>query len=315
MDSVVLYVAEVLQPFELNSIKNGRGWKNQHCHFRYVGPRSSSDPDWGPSFQMIRFVIHFDQFPPNIAKGGSSPRRAASNNTSSSATSLSPLCRHRRRSETARDAWAPERAVECTPPVGQFANPKVFTCDCPLYRETRAAPGIPMASSSFALSSRVLLPAPVAGLCPPAKASLGTVGAFYPRGSRILAFLSRRLRLLRVRAVQDNNGNGGSPRRLVDIVRLVPEISRNYFKSPARRALFGGIALLGGFYVAQTISLSFGALGVNDVIAAVVCVLLTEYVTRFYYSRPKVTFPLALLNNFKMGFTYGLFIDAFKLAS
>ena len=121
-------------------------------------------------------------------------------------------------------------------------------------------------------------------------------------------------RQLTVRAVQQN-GNEGGPRRLVDIVRLVPEISRNYFKSPTRRALYGGISLLGGFYVAQTISLSFGALGVNDVIAAVVCVLLTEYATRFYYSRPKVTFPLALLNNFKMGFTYGLFIDAFKLAS
>ncbi|KAM3368244.1 hypothetical protein ACQJBY_016657 [Aegilops geniculata] len=109
-------------------------------------------------------------------------------------------------------------------------------------------------------------------------------------------------------------GNDGR-RRLIDIIRIIPELSRNYFKSGSRRALFGGIALLGGFYVAQTISLSFGALAVNDVIAAVVCVLLTEYVTKFYYSRPKVTFAVALLNNFKMGFTYGLFIDAFKLAS
>ncbi|KAK3010123.1 hypothetical protein RJ639_010722 [Escallonia herrerae] len=137
------------------------------------------------------------------------------------------------------------------------------------------------------------------------------------RGTKILqgkrgAFVSRSSPGLRsIKAVQQNEG----PRRLVDIIRLVPEISRNYFRSPSRRALFGGISLLGGFYVAQTISLSFGALGVNDVIAAVVCLLLTEYVTRFYYSRPKVTFPLALLNNFKMGFTYGLFIDAFKLAS
>ncbi|ESQ44762.1 hypothetical protein EUTSA_v10003284mg [Eutrema salsugineum] len=114
-----------------------------------------------------------------------------------------------------------------------------------------------------------------------------------------------------IRAVQETEG----PRRLIDIIRTVPEISRNYFKKPSRRTLFGGISLLGGFYVAQTISLSFGALGVNDVIAAVLCVLLTEYVTRFYYSRTTVTFPLALLNNFKMGFTYGLFIDAFKLAS
>uniref|UniRef100_A0A1J3CRB3 Uncharacterized protein ycf20 n=1 Tax=Noccaea caerulescens TaxID=107243 RepID=A0A1J3CRB3_NOCCA len=114
-----------------------------------------------------------------------------------------------------------------------------------------------------------------------------------------------------IRAVQETGG----PRRLIDIIRRVPEISRDYFKKPSRRTLFGGISLLGGFYVAQTISLSFGALGVNDVIAAVLCVLLTEYVTRFYYSRTTVTFPIALLNNFKMGFTYGLFIDAFKLAS
>ncbi|KAL6652488.1 hypothetical protein ACP70R_011413 [Stipagrostis hirtigluma subsp. patula] len=116
---------------------------------------------------------------------------------------------------------------------------------------------------------------------------------------------------LRIRAVQGNDGR----QRLIDIIRIIPELSRNYFRSRSRRALFGGIALLGGFYVAQTISLSFGVLAVNDVIAAVVCVLLTEYVTKFYYSRPKVTFPIALLNNFKMGFTYGLFIDAFKLAS
>ncbi|XP_020253434.1 uncharacterized protein LOC109830554 isoform X1 [Asparagus officinalis] len=128
--------------------------------------------------------------------------------------------------------------------------------------------------------------------------------------SRILP-QSYKTRYLKIRAVQESEG----PRRLVDIIRIIPDISKNYFRRRSRRALFGGISLLGGFYVAQTISLSFGALGVNDVIAAVICVLLTEYVTRFYYSRPKVTFSLALLNNFKMGFTYGLFIDAFKLAS
>ncbi|GJP62335.1 hypothetical protein CLOP_g19415 [Closterium sp. NIES-67] len=79
--------------------------------------------------------------------------------------------------------------------------------------------------------------------------------------------------------------------------------------------MFGGIALFGGFYVAQTISLSFGALSVNDVAAAALCLVFTEVVTRSYYSTLRPSFPLALLNVFKMGFTYGLFIDAFKLAS
>ncbi|KAL0451947.1 UNVERIFIED_CONTAM: Ycf20-like protein [Sesamum latifolium] len=115
-----------------------------------------------------------------------------------------------------------------------------------------------------------------------------------------------------IRAAQDNIGR---PRRLIDIIRIIPETSKDYFKKPLRRVLFGGISLLGGFYIAQTVSLSFGALGVNDVISAVLCVLMTEYATRFYYSRRKVSFPAALLNIFKLGFTYGLFLDAFKLAS
>ncbi|KAL0358453.1 UNVERIFIED_CONTAM: hypothetical protein Sangu_0694700 [Sesamum angustifolium] len=88
-----------------------------------------------------------------------------------------------------------------------------------------------------------------------------------------------------IRAAQDNSGR---PPRLIDIIRIIPETSKDYFKKPSRRVLFGGISLLGGFYIAQTVSLSFGALGVNDVISAVVCVLMAEYATRFYYSRQKV---------------------------
>ena len=135
-----------------------------------------------------------------------------------------------------------------------------------------------------------------------------------------------RMRMVGVRAAQagvgmgeDMGGGEGSSsknnKRLVDVVRRLPRIARAYFRSPFRRALFGGIAILGGFYVAQTISLSFGALGVNDVIAAAMCVLFTEYITRYTRTRTKISFPVALVNNFKMGFTYGLFIDAFKLAS
>ncbi|KAK3220788.1 hypothetical protein Dsin_014758 [Dipteronia sinensis] len=92
------------------------------------------------------------------------------------------------------------------------------------------------------------------------------------------AFVSRSSAgFLSIRVVQENGG----PQRQVDIIIIVTELSRNYFRSPYMRRLFRGISLLGGFYVAQTISLSFGALGVNDVIVAVLCVLLTEYVTRF----------------------------------
>eukprot|EP00850_Spirogloea_muscicola_P010031 SM000058S18461 [mRNA] locus=s58:25947:26955:+ [translate_table: standard] len=104
--------------------------------------------------------------------------------------------------------------------------------------------------------------------------------------------------------------------RLVDVIRSIPARTERYFRSPWRRAIYGGISLLGGFYVAQTISLSFGALGVNDVIAAAICVLFTEFVTKYVHGLPTLpTLGIALLNAFKLGFTYGLFIDAFKLAS
>ena len=40
-----------------------------------------------------------------------------------------------------------------------------------------------------------------------------------------------------IQAVQENGG----PRRLVDIIRSVPQLSRNYFQSPSQKALFRGI--------------------------------------------------------------------------
>ncbi|CAM6096839.1 unnamed protein product [Calypogeia fissa] len=110
-------------------------------------------------------------------------------------------------------------------------------------------------------------------------------------------------------------GGARAPRRLVDFVRAIPKISRAYFKSPYRRALYGGIALLGGFFVAHMLTLSFGALGLNDVVAAGFCLLFAEYVTMYYHTRSQMTFTVALVNNFKMGFTYGLFLDALKIAS
>ncbi|KAI6696266.1 hypothetical protein NL676_016385 [Syzygium grande] len=109
--------------------------------------------------------------------------------------------------------------------------------------------------------------------------SLATPGVFKwgsspcprsPRGKFGMLVLRFPSASFRVRAVQDDE----RPRRLIDIIRIVPEISRNYFRSRPRRALFG-----------------------------------------FTTAGQRLLSPVALLNNFKMGFTYGLFIDAFKLAS
>ena len=44
-----------------------------------------------------------------------------------------------------------------------------------------------------------------------------------------------------------------------------------------------GISGFSGFYVANTVSLSFGALAVNDIVAAAVAVTFVELATRAFY--------------------------------
>lgn len=59
----------------------------------------------------------------------------------------------------------------------------------------------------------------------------------------------------------------------------------------------------------------FGVLGVNDVIVVVMCVLFIEYIMCFICMCKKIFFFVVFVNNFKMGFIYGFFIDVFKLVS
>jgi hypothetical protein len=59
---------------------------------------------------------------------------------------------------------------------------------------------------------------------------------------------------------------------LIYIIRKIPELQGTVLKSFKEGSLLGKF-LVGYFYVVQTISLSFRALGVNYVIVAVICVL------------------------------------------
>lgn len=63
------------------------------------------------------------------------------------------------------------------------------------------------------------------------------------------------------------------------------------------------------------VSLSFGALAVNDVFAAVVTLLFCEVVTHLYYTAEKPTLRLWFLNCFKLGLIASLLADAAKLGS
>lgn len=60
-------------------------------------------------------------------------------------------------------------------------------------------------------------------------------------------------------------------------------------------------------------SLSFGALAINDVVAAALTVGFCEVVSVLFWSAPKKTLKLIFLNAFKLGIITALLADAFKL--
>ncbi|MDJ0901032.1 MAG: DUF565 domain-containing protein [Xenococcus sp. MO_188.B8] len=94
------------------------------------------------------------------------------------------------------------------------------------------------------------------------------------------------------------------------------------FRNPWRRISLNIISFLMGFFMASGVSSSAGQDAVWDVMAAGVVVVFIEFLSNWIYGqkkRPAVTIrgPLFIdvLNKFKIGLTYGLFLEAFKLNS
>nr|YP_009237310.1 hypothetical protein [Wildemania schizophylla]AKS28357.1 hypothetical protein [Wildemania schizophylla] len=78
----------------------------------------------------------------------------------------------------------------------------------------------------------------------------------------------------------------------------------------------GLIALLLGFFISTGLSTIPGQTGDWGIIAASFIIASTEVVSKIVYSnRIQVTNKINLINNLKIGITYGLFVDAFKLGS
>ena len=117
---------------------------------------------------------------------------------------------------------------------------------------------------------------------------------------------------LTVRAV-----TGPRETRLGSILTTLPQRVDLYFKvRKGRRLLWKAILAFTGFYTANVISLTFGVLGINDVVAGAFCVGFSELVTRSYYRKAnKPSLYWDLLNWFKIGLIYALTTDAFKLGS
>lgn len=78
----------------------------------------------------------------------------------------------------------------------------------------------------------------------------------------------------------------------------------------------GLISLLLGFFISTGLSTIPGQTGDWGIIAASLIVAATELTSKIVYSsHNQLNIKINLFNNFKIGITYGLFVDAFKLGS
>ena len=125
----------------------------------------------------------------------------------------------------------------------------------------------------------------------------------------------RRRRRRRKRRV-DRTVKAESETRLASILTSLPQRLDLYFQRRSYRMfLWKSIFVFVGFYLASVLTLSFGALAINDVVAGALCVFIYEVITRWYYKTKQLGRKLEFLNCFKLGLAYSLIADAFKLGS
>ena len=114
--------------------------------------------------------------------------------------------------------------------------------------------------------------------------------------------------------------------RLNTIVSVTGDRFQRWISNPWRRFSLLIIFFLGGFFMAGVVSLVSGQTASWDTGVSFLCLVGVETVSLFYYRtmprrqsieqvlppRPVI---LEILNAGKLGFIYGLFLDAFKLGS
>lgn len=106
--------------------------------------------------------------------------------------------------------------------------------------------------------------------------------------------------------------------RINTLFELLGERVQTFFTNPWRKVSLILISLLLGFFVGISLPTTVGQAAQWDVTMAASLLLFTEIINRFVYSRTRQTRRLLLLevlNIFKIGLTYSLFLEAFKLGS
>ncbi|MEH2419598.1 MAG: DUF565 domain-containing protein [Nostoc sp.] len=106
--------------------------------------------------------------------------------------------------------------------------------------------------------------------------------------------------------------------RLNNLFNAIARRLGQWFLNPWRRLSLLIISFLFGFFLGNAVSTTAGQQGVLDIVVAAFLVLLTEITSRIFYSRnffSRRSLLVDSLNLLKVGFTYSLFLEAFKLGS
>ncbi|AFY42696.1 DUF565 domain-containing protein [Nostoc sp. PCC 7107] len=106
--------------------------------------------------------------------------------------------------------------------------------------------------------------------------------------------------------------------RINNLLDAIASSLGQLFRNPWRRLSILIISFLFGFFLGTAISTIAGQKAELDIFVAAFLVLLTELINRIFYSRnlfAKRPLWLECLNTLKVGFTYSLFVEAFKLGS
>lgn len=106
--------------------------------------------------------------------------------------------------------------------------------------------------------------------------------------------------------------------RINRFIDVLGEQFRRWLSNPWRRISLLLISLLFGSFLGTAISTIAGQSADWDILAAGLLVLLTELVNRLVYGGSRQTprfLWVDLLNALKIGVTYNLFVEAFKLGS
>jgi hypothetical protein len=89
-----------------------------------------------------------------------------------------------------------------------------------------------------------------------------------------------------------------------------------FFSNPWRRVSLILIGLLLGIFIGEAVATTAGQTALWDVVASALIVFWVEWMSRIAYrGQGKKSFWIDVANVFKIGVTYGLFLEAFKIGS